>query len=130
MRYNEGLDQRRRVPTTSLEFRLLHYLCLNRSRVFSRDQLLDAVWGNDQFITPRSVDACIRRIRRKIEPNRTACTRSLMPKPTYLKTIRGAGYRLEVTPGSAAPSAVGEETVRVNAREGVARRAAMGGLAS
>lgn len=110
------------VTTTSLEFRLLHYLCMHRSRVFSRDQLLDAVWGKDQFISPRSVDACIRRIRRKIEPNRNA--------PTYLKTIRGAGYRLEVAPGLSGSPATSAESIRVNARETILRRAAMGGLAS
>jgi len=75
------------VPTTSLEFRLIEYLARHRGQVFTRDLLLDAVWGDMQFVTPRSVDACIRRIREKIEPDRT--------KPTYLKTIRGVGYRLD-----------------------------------
>jgi two-component system phosphate regulon response regulator PhoB len=76
------------VPTTSLEFRLIEYLARHRGQVFTRDLLLDAVWGDMQFVTPRSVDACIRRIREKIEPDRTS--------PTYLKTIRGVGYRLDV----------------------------------
>jgi two-component system response regulator VicR len=75
------------VPTTSLEFRLIEYLARHRGQVFTRDLLLDAVWGDMQFVTPRSVDACIRRIREKIEPDRTS--------PTYLKTIRGVGYRLD-----------------------------------
>ncbi len=75
------------VPTTSLEFRLLEYLARHRGQVFTRDLLLDAVWGDMEFVTPRSVDACIRRIREKIEPDRT--------KPTFLKTIRGVGYRLD-----------------------------------
>jgi DNA-binding response OmpR family regulator len=75
------------VPTTSLEFRLIEYLARHRGQVFTRDLLLDAVWGDMQFVTPRSVDACIRRIREKIEPDRT--------RPTYLKTIRGVGYRLD-----------------------------------
>jgi DNA-binding response OmpR family regulator len=75
------------VPTTSLEFRLIEYLARHRGQVFTRDLLLDAVWGDMQFVTPRSVDACIRRIRGKIEPDRTS--------PTYLKTIRGVGYRLD-----------------------------------
>jgi len=73
------------VLTTNLEFRLLYYLVHNQARVFSRDQLLDAVWGT-QYVEVRSVDACVRRLRRKIEPN-PLC-------PTYLKTVRGAGYRL------------------------------------
>jgi DNA-binding response OmpR family regulator len=75
------------VPTTSLEFRLIEYLARHRGQVFTRDLLLDAVWGDMQFVTPRSVDACIRRIREKIEPDRNS--------PTYLKTIRGVGYRLD-----------------------------------
>jgi DNA-binding response OmpR family regulator len=75
------------VETTSLEFRLIDYLARHRGQVFTRDLLLDAVWGDMQFVTPRSVDACIRRIREKIEPDRG--------RPTYLKTIRGVGYRLD-----------------------------------
>jgi DNA-binding response OmpR family regulator len=75
------------VPTTSLEFRLIEYLARHRGQVFTRDLLLDAVWGETAFVTPRSVDACVRRIREKIEPDRTT--------PTYLKTVRGVGYRLD-----------------------------------
>lgn len=75
------------VPTTTLEFRLIEYMARHRGQVFTRDVLLDAVWGDMQFIAPRSVDACIRRIRRKIEPDQG--------KPTLLKTIRGVGYRLD-----------------------------------
>src|SRR5579863_9877304 len=75
------------VPITSLEFRLIEYLARHRGQVFTRDLLLDAVWGDMEFVTPRSVDACIRRIRGKIEPDRS--------RPTYLKTIRGVGYRLD-----------------------------------
>lgn len=73
------------VEITSLEFRLMYYLTYHRARVFSRDELLDAVWGT-QYANPRCVDACVRRLRRKIEPNKT--------RPTYLKTVRGAGYCL------------------------------------
>jgi DNA-binding response OmpR family regulator len=75
------------VTTTSLEFRLIEYLARHRGQVFTRDLLLDAVWGDMQFVTPRTVDACVRRIREKIEPDRE--------NPTYLKTIRGVGYRLD-----------------------------------
>jgi DNA-binding response OmpR family regulator len=74
------------VETTSLEFRLLYYLLQNPGRVFSRDQLLNAVWGAE-FVELRSVDACVRRLRRKIE---------LHPlRPSYLRTVRGAGYCLK-----------------------------------
>src|SRR5262252_7214382 len=76
------------VSTTALEFRLMYYLAKHQRRVFTRDQLLDAVWGEKQFVTPRSVDACIRRIRRKIEIDRN--------NPVYLRTVRGAGYLLDI----------------------------------
>ena len=75
------------VTTTALEFRLLEYLAQHRGQVFTRDFLLDAVWGDMRFINPRSVDACIRRIREKIEPDRA--------KPRMLKSIRGVGYCLD-----------------------------------
>ena len=75
------------VSTTALEFRLIEYLARHHSQVFTRDLLLDAVWGQMQFVSPRSVDACVRRIREKIEPKRS--------RPKYLKTIRGVGYRLD-----------------------------------
>jgi two-component system phosphate regulon response regulator PhoB len=76
------------VPTTATEFRLLDYLARHPARVFSRDQLLDAVWGDARFVTPRSVDVYVRRIREKIEVDPEA--------PRYLKTMRGAGYRFEI----------------------------------
>ncbi len=77
----------RAVPTTATEFRLLDYLVRHPGRVFSRDQLLDAVWRDTSFVTPRSVDVYVRRIREKIEPD--------PENPTYLKTMRGAGYLFE-----------------------------------
>lgn len=76
------------VPTTATEFRLLDYLARHPGRVFSRDQLLDAVWGDARFVTPRSVDVYVRRIREKIEADAET--------PRYLKTMRGAGYRFEI----------------------------------
>ncbi len=75
------------VPTTATEFRLLEYLARHPGRVFTRDQLLDAVWRDTAFVTPRSVDVYVRRIREKIEPN--------PDEPRYLRTVRGAGYRFE-----------------------------------
>ena len=77
----------REVVTTALEFRLVDYLARHRGHAFTRDVLLDAVWGETQFVTPRGVDACIRRVREKIEPDVTS--------PTYVKTVRGIGYRFD-----------------------------------
>jgi len=76
------------IPTTVREFRLLEYLVNHRGRVFTRDQLLDAVWKDGSFVTPRSIDVFVRRLREKIESD---------PRhPRYLKTLRGIGYRFEV----------------------------------
>ncbi len=80
--------QGRNVFTTVREFRLLEYLAAHRGRVLTRDQLLDAVWKETPFVTPRSIDVYIRRLREKIEPDPR--------RPQYLKTLRGIGYRLEV----------------------------------
>ncbi len=75
------------VTTTATEFRLLDYLARHAGRVFTRDQLLDAVWRDTAFVTPRSVDVYIRRLREKIESD--------PEDPRYLRTVRGAGYRFE-----------------------------------
>ncbi len=79
------------TTTTATEFRLLDYLARHPGRVFSRDHLLDAVWGDARFVTPRSVDVYVRRIREKIEVD--------AENPRYLKTVRGAGYRFEIPKG-------------------------------
>jgi phosphate regulon transcriptional regulator PhoB len=82
------------VTLSTLEFRLLHYLASRPNKVFTRDHLLDAVWGADRFVTPRSVDVYIRRLREKVETD--------PERPSHLKTVRGAGYLFEL----------GAETVR------------------
>jgi two-component system phosphate regulon response regulator PhoB len=66
---------------------LLEYLARHPGRVFTRDQLLDAVWSEGSFVTPRSVDVYIRRLREKIEED--------ADNPIYLRTIRGMGYRFD-----------------------------------
>lgn len=76
------------TQTTATEFRLLEYLARHPGRVFTRDQLLDAVWRDTHYVTPRSVDVYVRRIREKIEEN--------PDEPRYLRTVRGAGYRFEI----------------------------------
>jgi DNA-binding response OmpR family regulator len=76
------------VTTTATEFRLLHYLAQHAGRVFTRDQILDAVWKETTFVSPRSVDVYVRKLREKIEND--------PEQPRYLKTVRGTGYRFEV----------------------------------
>jgi DNA-binding response OmpR family regulator len=75
------------TDVTATEFRLLHFLALHPGKVFTRDQVLDAVWRDMSFVTPRSVDVYIRRLREKIEKD--------PEDPRYLKTVRGAGYKFE-----------------------------------
>lgn len=75
------------ITTTATEFRLLDYFARHVGRVFTRDHLLDSVWRDTAFVTPRSVDVYVRRIREKIEVDPET--------PRYLKTVRGAGYRFE-----------------------------------
>ncbi len=66
------------------EFRLLLHLVQRRGRVFSRDMLLDAVWKDESFVEPRTVDVHIRRLRTQIEDDPS--------DPVYIKTRRGIGY--------------------------------------
>ena len=75
----------RPVELSALEFKLLYFLASHPRHVFDRDRLLDEVWGRDRFVTPRTVDVHIRRLREKIEeqPNH----------PQFLQTVRGTGYR-------------------------------------
>jgi len=75
------------VPTTLTEFRLLEHLMRHAGQVFTRDQLLDAVWQESRYVTDRSVDVYIRRLRGKIEED--------PENPRYLRTVRGAGYRFD-----------------------------------
>jgi DNA-binding response OmpR family regulator len=75
------------VSTTPTEYRLLEYLASHAGRVFTRDQLLDAVWRDSHFVTLRSIDVFVRRLREKIEPD--------PEHPAYLKTVRGVGYRFD-----------------------------------
>lgn len=77
-----------RIKLSATEFKLLLYFAERPKKVFSREQLLDAVWGNDIYIEPRTVDVHIRRIRSKIEKN--------PDDPQYLKTMRGIGYFFDV----------------------------------
>lgn len=67
------------------EFALLYFLARNPGQVFSRDILLDRVWGSDSFVSPRTVDVHIRWLRERIEQNPA--------QPEKLQTVRGVGYR-------------------------------------
>jgi phosphate regulon transcriptional regulator PhoB len=75
------------VKLTLKEFELLRFLVQNPSRVLSRDQLLDRVWGGETFVTPRTVDVHIRRLRKAIEKDDR--------KPEWILTLRGVGYKFD-----------------------------------
>jgi DNA-binding response OmpR family regulator len=75
------------IELTSTEFRLLEFFLTHTGTAWSREQLLREVWGEQHFVTPRTVDVHIRRLREQIE---------IKPdEPGYLVTVRGFGYRFE-----------------------------------
>lgn len=75
----------KRVDLSPTEFRLLKFLSRNPGRVYSREQILDRVWGDEAFVEPRTVDVHIRRLRSRIEHDESS--------PDYIVTVRGAGYK-------------------------------------
>jgi DNA-binding response OmpR family regulator len=96
-RTQEAIIRGQAIELSSLEFKLLHFLASHPRRIFPRESLLDRVWGRDRFVTPRTVDVHIRRLREKIE--------SEPERPQYLQTVRGSGYRFS----AAAEAGAGEE---------------------
>ena len=72
------------------EFRLLRHFMEHPGRVFSREQLLDAVWGKDVYVEARTVDVHIRRLRIALNGASQA---------DVIRTVRAAGYALDTTPG-------------------------------
>ncbi|MDB5717984.1 MAG: two component transcriptional regulator [Sphingomonas bacterium] len=77
------------VPLGPTEFRLLRHFLEHPGRVFSRERLLDSVWGRDSDIEPRTVDVHIRRLRKAINEG---------GRPDIIRTVRSAGYALDAEP--------------------------------
>jgi two-component system phosphate regulon response regulator PhoB len=75
------------LELTSTEFRLLEFFLSHPGKAYSRDSLLNEVWGESHFVTPRTVDVHIRRLREQIEEK--------AEDPKFLVTVRGFGYRFE-----------------------------------
>lgn len=73
-----------RVDLTSTEFRILRILSLRKGRVYSREQLLDHLWGTEKAVLDRTIDVHIKNLREK-----------LGPAGSFIKNIRGVGYKLE-----------------------------------
>jgi two-component system phosphate regulon response regulator PhoB len=75
------------IELTSTEFKLLEFFLTHTGTAWSREQLLKEVWGEQHFVTPRTVDVHIRRLREQIEDK--------PDEPGFLVTVRGFGYRFE-----------------------------------
>src|SRR5207245_4652855 len=79
------------VALTALEFDLLYFLAARPGRVFSRETLMEQVWGSDRVVDDRSIDSLVSRVRRKLERDPS--------QPRRLQTVWGAGYRFaDATP--------------------------------
>ena len=70
------------------EFKLLHHLMQHPQHVYSRDQLLDTVWGREVYVETRTVDVHIRRLRKALNED---------GKVNYIRTVRSAGYAIDYT---------------------------------
>ncbi len=75
------------IELTAIEFKLIQYFISTKGRVQSRDTLLDKVWGYDAFVTTRTVDTHVKRLREK-----------LGSLGDYIETVRGIGYRFRESP--------------------------------
>ncbi len=74
-----------KIALSPTELKLLFFFSRHPGRVYTRNQILDHVWGDDTFVTPRAVDVHIRRLRSQIEKD--------MDNPQYIFTVRGVGYK-------------------------------------
>ena len=75
------------LSLTATEFRLLELFLSSPGRVFSREQLLNSIWGEGYHVSPRNVDVHIRRLRERVEDT--------PDDPQWIQTVRGFGYRFE-----------------------------------
>ncbi len=73
-----------RVDLTATEFKILQLLASRRGRVFTRDQILDHLWGHEKAVVDRTIDVHIRNLREK-----------LGPAAELIKNVRGVGYKVE-----------------------------------
>ena len=78
------------MALTAKEFDLLWVLACHPRQVFNRDQLLDMVWGLNEYIDPSTVTVHVRRLREKIELDPST--------PRYIQTVWGVGYKFEPQP--------------------------------
>jgi DNA-binding response OmpR family regulator len=83
------------VDLTAKECALLLYFASRPGCALPRDVILNAVWGNSVFVTPRSIDRCVATLRSKVEP--------IPHRPAFIQTIRDIGYRFEPNGSPAEP---------------------------
>ncbi len=81
----EVMVKGKKIDLSPLQMKLLFLLCKNPGRVFTRDQLLNQVWGDEVFVTPRNVDVHVSRLRKLIEEE--------PEKPTSIVTVTSVGYK-------------------------------------
>ncbi|NLC54062.1 MAG: response regulator transcription factor [Firmicutes bacterium] len=86
LRQHKVLVHEKEIELTPKEFDLLHLLMSHPGRAFSREYLLENLWGYEFFGDTRTVDVHVRRLRQKIEDNPA--------QPYWLETVRGVGYRI------------------------------------
>ena len=77
----------RPIPLTYVEFELLRTLAASPGRVFTRELLLQALWGGSDYREPRTIDVHVRHLREKLERDPS--------EPEYILTVRGVGYRFK-----------------------------------
>ncbi len=76
--------QQNEIILSGTEYKLLHFFMTHPEKVYTREQLLDFIWGNDIYVEDRTVDSYIRRLRKNLEPYQF---------DRYVQTVRGSGYR-------------------------------------
>lgn len=81
--YTISIKGRGEITLPKKEFELLHFLAQNPNKVFSRDELLQNIWGSDVYVLARTVDVHIRKVREKIGEE-------------YIKTVKGVGYKFSL----------------------------------
>ena len=77
------LIKNKKITLPKKEFQLLYFLAQNPNKVFSRDDLLQNIWGTDVYVLARTVDVHIRKVREKIGEG-------------FIRTVKGVGYKFEM----------------------------------
>jgi DNA-binding response OmpR family regulator len=85
---HKALRDGQELDLSPREFDLLLFLASNAGQVFSRDTLIDRVWGQDAFVSPRTVDVHVRWLRKHIESDPS--------QPDLIQTVRGVGYKFVI----------------------------------